>query len=59
MNIQRRRIRQSALALARIAKDLADRFERLCLDEEGNMDLSDRKLLSKVREQTEKVLFGR
>lgn len=46
---------QSVLALTRLAAQLADRFERLGVDEMGNMDADDKKLLERVRKQIQKV----
>lgn len=46
----------NSVKLALLTKQLADRFERLGLDEEGHMDPEDKKLLADVREQADKVL---
>src|SRR5277367_351535 len=46
----------SIVALVRLARQLADRFERLGVDQQGVMDPDDKKLLNAVREQTKTVL---
>jgi hypothetical protein len=46
----------STVALVRLTRQLADRFERLGVDEQGVMDPEDKKLLDAVREQTKTVL---
>jgi hypothetical protein len=46
---------QSVLTLTRLASELANRFERIGLDEAGVMDPDDMKLLERVRKQIQKV----
>ena len=46
---------QSVVTLTRLTAQLADRFERLGLDEAGAMDPEDKKLLERVRKQIQKV----
>jgi len=46
---------QSVLTLTRLATELANRFERIGLDEAGAMDPADKKLLERVRKQIQKV----
>lgn len=41
--------------LGRLASQLADRFERIGLDFDGNMDPADEKLLNRIRKQIEDV----
>lgn len=44
------------ITLTRPVSKLADRFERLGVDEEGKMDPDDKKLVAKVRKQLDLVL---
>lgn len=44
------------IKLTRISVELADRFERIGLDENGNMDTNDKRLLRRVRVQIANVL---
>jgi hypothetical protein len=46
---------QTVLTLTRLTTQLADRFERLGVDENGDMDTDDKKLLDRVRKQIQKV----
>ncbi len=46
---------QIVLTLTRLATELANRFERIGLDEAGAMDPADKKLLERVRKQIQKV----
>jgi hypothetical protein len=50
------KLSSSVITLTRLVGQLADRFERLGLDEEGNMDTADKQLLAKVRKQIDVVL---
>jgi hypothetical protein len=45
----------SVITLTRLAEQLADRFEKVGLGEDGALDPDDKKLLTKVRSQVEKV----
>lgn len=47
---------QDVIKLCRLALQLANRFERLGVDEEGNMDPRDKKLMESVIKQGHKVL---
>jgi hypothetical protein len=51
-----KKLSNDVITLARFSGDLADRFEKLGLDEEGAMDPTDKKLLDRVRKQIDKVL---
>lgn len=48
---------RSVVVLRRLALELANRFEKLAVDEEGVMDLSDKNLMDRVRKQADKVLL--
>ena len=47
---------QDVIKLARLAGQLADRFEKIGLGEDGKLDPDDKKLAESVRKQIDKVL---
>lgn len=44
----------NARRIVRLAEQLADRFERIGLDEAGNMDKADKRLLGRLRDAIQK-----
>lgn len=50
------RLSASTVKLIRLTQKLANRFERLEVDEAGAMDPDDKKLLDAVRKQADRVL---
>lgn len=50
------KLSSKTITLTRLATQIADRFERLGVDEEGKMDSDDKKLLAAVRKQVDAVL---
>lgn len=51
-----KKLSMSTVTFVRLSMKLADRFERIGLDEDGNMDPDDKRLLKSVRNQANKVL---
>jgi hypothetical protein len=48
--------------IVELAEQLADRFERIGLDENGNMDKADKKLLERLRaaiEERQRMIKGK